>query len=232
MNPILIIIFKTLVLYGAVVVCIRTMGKRQIGELQPSELVITLLVSEIAAVPLQDENTPLENALIPLAVMLFFEFAVSVWSIKSVKFRNLVQGKSVIIIRDGTVDQEQLKKLRYTIEDVLEELRKNNIWSIDDVQYAFVETDGKITVLEKPEKRQVTAEQLGIPVRSDSVPVTVIDDGVIIKENLKECNITESKISTLLENRGLKIKDVLLLEMTKRGITALILKQKKRIQNG
>ena len=150
------LIFKTVLLYTIVVISLRVMGKRQIGELQPSELVITLLVSEIAALPIQETNRSIKTILVPLATLILFELLISLLNIKSVRFRNLLQGSAIIIIRDGVVDQGQLKRLRYSMEDVLEELRKKDIFDISEVQYAIAETDGTISVMPKPGKRPVT----------------------------------------------------------------------------
>ena len=217
---------KTAALYVIVVAALRIMGKRQIHELQPSELVITLLVSEIAAAPLQDSEKSIGSVMIPLLTLIVFELITSVLNIKSVKFRNFLQGNSAVIIRDGQVDQKQLKKLRYSLEDLLEELRKKDIFDISEVQYAIAETDGSISILPIPEKRNVTPSDLNLSVEHDSAPVTVIDDGVIVYDNLNECNLTEKKLMNMIREKKLDIKKILLMQTTIAGNTTIILKDK------
>lgn len=217
---------KTAALYVIVVAALRIMGKRQIHELQPSELVITLLVSEIAAAPLQDSEKSIGSVMIPLLTLIVFELITSVLNIKSVKFRNFLQGNSAVIIRDGQVDQKQLKKLRYSLEDLLEELRKKDIFDISEVQYAIAETDGSISILPIPEKRNVTPSDLNLSVEHDSAPVTVIDDGVIVYDNLNECNLTEKKLMNMIREKKLDIKKILLMQTTIAGNTTIILKNK------
>ena len=214
------LIFKTVLLYTIVVISLRVMGKRQRGELQPSELVITLLVSEIAALPIQETNRSIKTILVPLATLILFELLISLLNIKSVHFRNLLQGSAIIIIRDGVVDQGQLKRLRYSMEDVLEELRKKDIFDISEVQYAIAET--------KPGKRPVTPEDLKIEVENDTIPVTVIDDGVIIKNNLPECDLTEKSFEKFMKKKNLDKKDILFLSMTSSGNYTIIKKDTLR----
>lgn len=154
------VIGKTIVLYFLVIVCIRLMGKRQIGELQTSELVITVLISEVAAVPLQDENRSVESIFIPLLILVVLEVIVSFLNIKSKKVRHLLEGKPTVIINNGQVDMAALKRLRYSMDDVMEELRKKDIFDINEVEYAVTETDGTISALKKPDKCEVTMGNL------------------------------------------------------------------------
>lgn len=222
----LTLILKTVLLYAIVVISLRVMGKRQIGELQPSELVITLLISEIAALPIQETERSIKSILVPLATLIIFELFTSILNIKSVHFRNLLQGSSIIIIRDGIVDQRQLKRLRYSMEDVLEELRKKDIFDISEVQYAIAETDGSISVMPKPGKRPVTPEDLSLEVENDSIPVTVIDDGVIITNNLPECGHTKKSFEKFMKKKNINKKEVLFLSMTLSGNYTMIKKDR------
>ncbi len=154
------VVGKTVVLYFLVITCIRLMGKRQIGELQTSELVITLLISEVAAVPLQDENRSVGSIIVPLILLVVFEVIVSFLNIKSQKIRHLLQGKPTVIINSGQVDMSALKRIRYSMDDVMEELRKKDIFDINEVEYAVIETDGTISALKKPDKCEVTMGNL------------------------------------------------------------------------
>lgn len=178
----LILILKTLIVYFIVVFGLRIMGKRQIAELQPSELVITLMISEIATIPLQDDSKGFADAFIPIAVLVLFEILVSYIDLKSSKFRNLTQGKSIIIIHNGKVNITELRKLRYSMEDVWEALRKQGVFDIDDVEYAVAETDGTISVLQVAEKRPLTPSDINMPQKSEGKPHGINEEGVKAEE--------------------------------------------------
>ncbi len=177
------LIAQTVVVYIIVVFGLRIMGKRQIAELQPSELVITLMVSEIATIPLQDDSKGFIDAFVPVATLVIFEIIVSFIDLKSAKFRNLTQGKSVIIIHNGKVNIAELRKLRYSMEDVWEALRKEGIFDLKDVQYAIAETDGTISVLPIAEKRPLTPSDMKKSVKNDPVPPGVKEEGVKPEQN-------------------------------------------------
>ena len=152
----LITLFRTLILYILIIFTMRVLGKRQIGELQPAELVITILLSEIIVIPMQDTEIPLVNTLIPVFVLSGFEMLVSFIGMKSIKFRSVMQGNPVIVIRDGKLNAKKLKELRFTTDDLAEALRKKDIFDISEVQYAIVETDGTLSVLLKKENQPAT----------------------------------------------------------------------------
>ena len=153
-------LIRTVILYLFVIATVRIMGKRQIGELQPTELVITILLSEIVAIPMQDNDIPLLSAVIPVMVLVGFEILISGISLKSVRFRSAMQGNSIIVIRDGVPDLKEIKKIRFTIDDILEALRQKDIFDISKVQYAIVETNGAISVMLKPEFSEITKKDL------------------------------------------------------------------------
>lgn len=172
------LIFQTVIVYIIVVFGLRIMGKRQIAELQPSELVITLMVSEIATIPLQDDSKGFIDAFVPVATLVIFEIIVSYIDLKSAKFRNITQGKSVIIIHNGKVNITELRKLRYSMEDVWEALRKEGVFDLKDVQYAVAETDGTISVLPIPEKRPLTPTDMKKKVQHETIPPGIEEEGV------------------------------------------------------
>lgn len=172
------LIIQTITVYITVVFGLRIMGKRQIAELQPSELVITLMVSEIATIPLQDNSKGFIDAFVPVATLVIFEIIVSYIDLKSAKFRNITQGKSVIIIHNGKVNITELRKLRYSMEDVWEALRKEGIFDLKDVQYAVAETDGTISVLPIPEKRPLTPTDMKKKVQHEPSPPGIKEAGV------------------------------------------------------
>ncbi len=177
------LILQTILVYIIVVTGLRIMGKRQIAELEPSELVITLMVSEIATIPLQDDSKTLIDAIVPIAVLVVFEIIVSFIDLKSATFRNLTQGKSVIIIHNGKVNISELRKLRYSMEDVWSALRKEGIFDLKEVEYAIAETDGTISVLPIAEKRPLTPSDMKKTVKNDPIPPGVKEEGVKPEQN-------------------------------------------------
>jgi uncharacterized membrane protein YcaP (DUF421 family) len=218
-------VFRTLILYILLVVVMRITGKRQIGQLQPVELVITMLISEVAAIPMQDNDVPMINSIVAVLLLAASEIVVSAIAMKSIRFRSLLQGNPVIIIRNGVLDQKQMKRLRYTVDDLLEALREKDVFSISDVQYAVAETDGSLSVLLKPEKRGVTVGDTCLRGEKSSVQCVVICDGRIISSGMKDCGMTENRLRQLLAEKNLRVRDVLLLSSDPEGNTDIIKKE-------
>ncbi|MGN0568959.1 MAG: DUF421 domain-containing protein [Candidatus Fimenecus sp.] len=220
-------LIRTVILYLFVISTVRIMGKRQIGELQPTELVITILLSEIVAIPMQDNDIPLLSAVIPVMVLVGFEILISVISLKSVRFRSAMQGNSIIVIRDGVPDLKEIKKIRFTIDDILEALRQKDIFDISKVQYAIVETNGSISVMLKPEFSEVTKKDLRLKAEDNGIPCAVIVDGRIIESNFKYCNMTLNKLNEIIKKDNIKIKNTLLMTVDKKGNKTVIGKDGK-----
>ena len=158
-------VIRTAVLYLVVILCMRIMGKRQVGELQPSELVVTILISELASIPMQDLNRPVTNGIIAIFVLVLLELLLSALSLKSILFRKLFDGKSAIIIKNGVIDQKMMKKLRVTIDDLLEGLRQAGSFSIEEVDFAIMETNGKISVQPKQKYEPVSKGDMKLNAR-------------------------------------------------------------------
>lgn len=209
------VVIRTLIIYCAVTLFMRLMGKRQLGELQPGELVITLLVSEIAANPIIDSTLPLLNCIIPLMLLVGFEIITSVIDMKSIRFRYFTQGKPITVIKNGELDPAQMKKLRFTLNDILAALRQKDVFNIEDVEYAVVETNGTLSVLLKPDKRNSTPKNYDKPEKDTGMPCAVIIDGKIIKENFENCGVTVKEIESKLSRDNLKQADVLLMTVDK-----------------
>ncbi len=187
------------------------MGKRQLGELQPTELVITILLSEIAAIPMQSNDIPMINSVVAVLLLVCLEIINSVVIMKNVKIRYLLQGKPAIIINDGVLDQNILKKLRFTADDILDQLRQKDIFSIESVQYAVVETNGKISVLLKPDYASVLRKDIGIETPEQGIPVIVINDGRFIDSVIKKSEIDKSDIIKILEKEKTDVDEVLIM---------------------
>jgi len=185
------------------------MGKRQIGELQPSELVVAIMISDLATTPVSDINIPLLAGVIPILTLLVFEVVTSFANLKSEGFRNFLSGKPTVVIKNGVISQLELKKLRFSIEDLLEQLRLKGIFSISDVYMAILETNGELTVVEKSSKKPVTAEDLNLTVKQERIPLVIISDGKLRKEHLKESGFDEKWVmDTIKEYNIEKIEDV------------------------
>ena len=222
-----ITLIRTSVLYIFVIAIMRMMGKRQIGELLPAELVVTLLLSEIIAIPMQDNDISLVSAIVPVLVLVGFEILISVISLKSVKIRSLMQGNSIIIIRDGKLDLKKIKELRFTIDDILEALRQKDIFDISKVQYAVVETNGTISVMLKPEYEPVTREDLKLEFEDSGMPCAVIVDGRIIKTDFECCNMTMEKLKKIIKKDKINVDNTLLMTIDKKGNKTIIGKDEK-----
>lgn len=219
------VVIRTFIIYFVVTVFMRLMGKRQLGELQPGELVITLLISEIATSSITDNTLPLLNSLIPLMLLVGFEIITSVLEMKFVRFRYLVDGKPITVIRNGELDQKKLKKLRFTVNDILAALRQKDIFDINDVQYGVVETNGTFSVLLKPQKRNSTPENYDIPEKDTGMPCPVIIDGKIIGTNFEDCFVTLNEITAKLKRENIDQKDVLLMTTDKSKNYCIIMKK-------
>ena len=212
-------VIRTIILYLLLMVAMRLMGKRQLGELQPSELVVTLLLSDLAAVPMQENGLPLLNGVLPILVLISLELLLSGLMLKSPAVAKLVAGSPVPVIRDGVMDAAALKQLRMTVEDLDEALRQQNIFDIRQVQYAIAETNGHIS-----------AFCYGTLPQDAAMPVVVISDGALCDWGMQLCGLTEAALAGYLRKKRCEQKDVFLLTATKNGPHHLL--TRKDIQGG
>jgi len=221
-------LIRTLILYSLIVFAMRMMGKRQLGELETSELVVAIMISDLAAVPMQDLGIPLLNGVIPIVTLYCAEVLLSVLCKKSLRFRQLLCGKPSIIISDGVINQDELKRLRISVSELLEELRLKDVFDITSVSQAYLETNGQLSVLLKPRARTVTLEDLGISTRDMATDyVAVIACGCLIKENLVAAGRDENWLRKELEKAKVSShKDVFLLMLDNLGNVILIPKAK------
>lgn len=220
-------LIRMVILYIVAIASVRIMGKRQIGELQPTELVITLLLSEIIAIPIQETNVPLFNTLISVFLLVGFEIFASIFNMKSIKFRNLIQGHPLIVIDDGKIDQKLIKQLRFTIDDLLEALRQKDVFDISQVQYAIVETNGQMSVLLKPEYEPVTREDLKINPQQTKLQCLVVSDGQVVSQDFDICKTNEKRLHKILKKDKVKLDDIMLMTIDKNGNKNIIKKEKK-----
>ena len=224
-DSMIISIIRTILLYAFVVLAVRLMGKRQISEMQPSELVITLIVSEIAAIPMQNTSQPLLSGIIPVMVLVALEIAASVLMMKSGKFRKIMCGSPIVVIRDGKILQNEMRRLRLTTEDLCVQLRQQDIFSIEDVQYCIVETNGKVSVLEKPQKRTPSADDLKVKIKDNKIETVVVSDGQILDNSLKLCGKNKDDVFKILKSEHTRLKDVFLMTLDALGKYNIVQKE-------
>lgn len=221
-------LIRTLLLYLIIIIAVRLMGKRQISELQTTELVVTLLISDIASIPMQNTGQPLVSGLIPIAVLICCEIFLSIIMLKNSKFRRLVCGKPVIVINDGNIDQKQMKRLRMTTEDLMEELRQLDVFNVQDISYAIIETNGKMSILKKAKKQQPDASALGITIPEHGIDAVVISDGEISDFSVSLCGLTNDWIYGVLQGKNLELKDVFLMTANRNKNYYIVEKEKMK----
>ena len=221
----IISILRTVILYVFIILAIRLMGKRQISDMQPSELVVTLVVSDIASLPMQNTSQPLLSGVIPVLVLVSLEIAASALMMKSRLFRRLICGNPVVVIEDGKLLQKQLKRLRMSAEDLFAQLRQQDIFSIDEVQYCIVETNGSISVLEKPQNRVPTAQNLGVTIGDNKLEAVVVCDGELLDDGLKLCSGSRKQVDNILQKNNTELSEVFILTLDGNGKYNLIAKE-------
>ena len=207
----LISFIRTIILYTILIVVIRLMGKRQLGEMEPMEFVVTMLLANLAAVPMQETGIPLLSGLIPILVVLSMELLLSVLVYHSVGARRLLCGKPVILMENGRLLQENLKKTRITPDELTEFLRIEGITDLASVKYAILETSGQVSVLPYAKFQPANAKAAGVQVEDTNLPVTVISDGQILAENLPKLGKNQAWVESVLQDYACRAKDVYLL---------------------
>lgn len=219
--------FRTVLLYGLLIVGLRLTGKRQIGQLEPIEFVLMMLLSDLASVPMQDFGLPLLQGVIPIATLLALSTLLSGVSMLSIRFRSLVCGEPTLIIKDGILQQAAMKRSRLTLDEVLEELRVQGISSLADVKYAILETSGQLSVLLRADVQPATPRQLGLAVEDDVfLPVILIDNGRLMAKNLEKMGLDEKWLQKQLKiHKAHRIQDVFLMTVDRSGSVVLARKE-------
>ena len=211
-------IIRTLILYIAIVVSMRIMGKRQLGELEPVEFVVAVLISELAAQPLQDIGTPLLYGLVPVIILVCSEVLMSGAMLKSIRFRSLICGRPSLIIENGIIIQKEMKKNRFSTDELTEQLRKKNILDIGTVKFAILETDGTLSVILFSGETPVTPKNMNIATEDSEYPVIIINDGRIMSQNLKVLGFDERWLKAQLDTNKIKsCRDVFIMSADKTG---------------
>ena len=203
--------FRTAVLYLVLIVVIRLMGKRQIGQMEPSEFVVTMLVANLASIPMQDGGIPLLSGLVPILTVLGIELVLSTLSLRSIRVRKLLCGKPVILIENGRILQDNLRRTSITLDELTGHLRLKDVLDPKAVQFAILETDGSLSVFPYPKHRPASASDAGITAKPQYLPVTIVGDGYLYRDNLPLVGKDEAWVHRVLQERGAAIATTWLL---------------------
>lgn len=220
-------VVRTVLMYGAILAAVRVMGKRQISQLQTSELVVTLLISELAMLPIQEGNLPLWAGVLPMAVLVLCELLVSFGMLKSSRFRKLVCGSPTVVIQRGEILQNEMRRLRITTEDLMEQLRQNGVFYLEDVAWAIIETNGMMNVIRRPEEDPVTPRQLQLKPEPPVLETSVISDGEVSLHSLNLVGKDRDWLDRRLKEQGVAVKDIFLMTARSDGKWRIIKKQGK-----
>ena len=213
----LVTFFRAILLYIIVLIVMRLMGKREIGQLQPYELAISIMIADLASIPMTDTGVPISNGIIPILGLLVMHLVISVVNLKSIKAREIICGKPRILIYRGKIDEKALKKERFTINELEERLRGNNVVNLCDVEYAILETSGNITVIQKPEKRNTIPEDFNIVPDYEGISYDLVVDGKIMDENLKKLGKNYQWLKKQVEKFNIRPEEALVVTIDAKG---------------
>jgi len=213
----LVTFFRAILLYIIVLIVMRLMGKREIGQLQPFELAISIMIADLASIPMTDTGVPISNGIIPILGLLVMHLVISVVNLKSIKAREIICGKPRILIYRGKIDEKALKKERFTINELEERLRGNNVVNLCDVEYAILETSGNITVIQKPEKRNTIPEDFNIVPDYEGISYDLVVDGKIMDENLKKLGKNYQWLKKQVEKFNIRPEEALVVTIDAKG---------------
>ena len=212
-----VILIRSVILYVLVIFAVRLMGKRQLGELQPSELVITILVSNIATLPIEDVNIPIIVGVTPILSLVCFEVMVSWINLRLPELRRLISGSPKIIIRNGCIERDIMRELRFSVDDLLMALRSKDIFDIGEVQYAIVETTGSVSVMKKQPLDTPTRKDMKIAAECSEPPVLIIADGKFIPQAMESVKLSKAAVEMLLSANKMSLNDVFIMTADSSG---------------
>ncbi len=211
-------VFRVMIIYIIVLFLYRLMGKRQLGQMQPFELVLTLIIADLATIPMAEVAVPVLEGIVPLFTLVLLHFAITLLCKFSTKFSHFVSGKPVIVINPKGIDYRALKNLNLSIDDIMEAVRGAGYFKLEQIQYAIMETNGKVSVFPKSEFSPVTIGDLNLQADKSALPINLVCEGKILKENLKVAKVNEEYIFSLLKKADIKkVKDCLILSVDKGG---------------
>lgn len=221
-----IAVVRTVILYLLIVFGIRLLGKHQVGELEPAECVLALIIADIASVPMQDYGIPLLMGVIPIITLLCLSMILSMLSMKSLRLRALLTGVPSILIRNGEMDQREMRRTRMTVDEILEELRLQGYTDLADVRYAILETNGQLSVLPYAKRKPPAAEDLDVEVSEGGLPVVLINNGRLLSHNLKKRGLNDVWLKKRLDEHKLhSVREVYLLTVDEQNQVCLVPKE-------
>ena len=213
----LISYFRTLILYLVLIGVIRLMGKRQLGQMEPAEFVVTMLAANLVSTAMQDSSVPLLSGLVPVLTVLALELILSTLSLRSLTFRRLLCGKPVILIENGHILRDNLRKTRITLDELTGHLREKDVLDIRAVQYAILETDGNLSVFPYPKEQPASAKDAGVKVSRQYLPVTLVSDGRVVGDNLALLGKNRAWLTSVLRQKNIRLRDVWLMTCDRLG---------------
>ena len=213
----ILIFIRTIILYILVLVVMRFMGKREIGQLQPFELAISIMIADLATLPMSEPGIPITNGIIPILGLLVMHLVISLLNLKSLKLREIICGKPSILISHGIINEKNMKKERFTINELEERLRGDNVFNISDVEYAILETSGQITVIQKPNKRNAIPEDFNINPEYEGIAYDLVVDGKVMRQNLDKINREYSWLVDMLRENNMTPQETLLATIDGKG---------------
>ena len=219
---------RTIILYAALILAMRLLGKRQIGQMEPSEFVVAMLVADLASIPMQNNAIPLVNGLVPILTVMGLELILSHLSLKSIRLRELLCGKPVILIDNGKIIQENLRRTQVTLDELSGHLREKDVLDIQTVQYAILETNGNLSVFPYPSEQPATARDAGVKAAKQYLPITLISDGRLLADNLKKAKKDGAWLRKVLHERNATLEGTWLLTVDEAGHIYYIPKEERR----
>lgn len=213
----LLTFIRTITLYILVLIVMRFMGKREIGQLQPFELAISIMIADLATIPMAETGIPISSGVVPILGLLVMHLTISVINLKSIKMREIICGKPAILIYRGRIQEKTMKKERFTINELEERLRGYNVTNIGDIEYAILETSGQISILQKPNKRNAIPEDFGIMPEYEGIAYDLVIDGKIMKENLEKLDKDYNWLLKQVEPFGIKPEEALIATIDGKG---------------
>lgn len=220
-----ITLIRTVLLYTLLIFTVRMMGKRQVAEMEPAEFVVTMLLANLAAVPMQDNGLPLLSGLVPIFTVLSLELILAVLSMRFIPIRKLLCGLPTILIRDGQIDQKALSQSRVSLDELSQKLREKDVFDLKTVKYAILETDGELTVMLYARSRTVCLKDCGLTAAEGELPYTLISDGVLLRNNLNAAGYSLAQLNRELRQRGCRVRDVFLMTADRSGKLLFVRKE-------
>ena len=214
----LIVFIRVLIIYITVLIFLRLMGKRQIGEMQPYEVVITLIIADLATLPMSDSNIPLLHGILPLAILVLIHFFITLLTRKNIKFRRMISGNPVVIISPKGIEYQSFKDLNINFDDLIEMLRQSGYYSLEQVHYAIMETNGRISIIPKSENAPATASDVNANNPNPILPHIIISDGKVMGSQTKELSLSQEHLNKILHHLNIKsLKDVIIMTIDQQG---------------